>query len=54
MNTEKVENVAGKLKTVTIAADGATVKLAGLVFSESEVLSLLRSLLQPEAAQETR
>lgn len=52
LNTEKVENVAGKLKTVSIVADGPSVRITGLVFSREEILSLLTSLLAPRAPAE--
>jgi hypothetical protein len=54
LNTEKVENVAEKLKSISIAPDGPSVKVSGLVFPGDEVLSLFRSLLQLAPAGTTR
>jgi hypothetical protein len=55
MRTNEVPNVAERLKTVTVSASGNQVKLAGLQFSEEEIipmfLSLVKSLSPAEQPQ---
>jgi hypothetical protein len=53
LRSENVPNVADRLKTVTVTAGGVQVKLAGLQFSEDEIIPLFLSLvkgLSPEEA----
>lgn len=54
LNTEKVENVSGKLKSVSIVPDGPSVKVSGLQFTSEEVLSLFASLLAPQTPAEAK
>jgi len=45
MRSEELTDVTGRLRNVTVAADGLQVKLAGLSFGKDEIVPVLLALV---------